>query len=75
MLKRVLFAGFAMFLLLPSAQAVEGMMSVQSTHSVAETVNRLEKSLSAAGFVVDAVEHHQESERVGIMLIQARART
>ena len=34
----------------------------------------LRRSLSDAGFVVEAVEHHQESDRVGIMLFQARAR-
>ena len=69
MLKKVLFAAFVLFLLLPSAQAVEGMMSVQSAHSVAETVNRLEKSLSAAGFRIFArVDHGAGAKSVNMPL-------
>lgn len=33
----------------------------------------LRRALKGSGFAVDAVEHHQRSERVGILLIQARA--
>jgi len=69
MLRRVVFAGFVLSMLIPAAQAVEGMMSVQSAHSVVETVNRLEKSLSAAGFRIFArVDHGAGAKSVNMPL-------
>lgn len=69
MFKRYLFAGLFVAMLSPVAQAVEGMMSVPSAHSVAETVNRLEKALSAAGFRIFArVDHGAGAKSVDMPL-------
>ena len=69
MLKRYLIAGVFMVAFVPLAHAVEGMMTVQSTHSVAETVNRLEKALSAAGFKIFArVDHGAGAKSVNMPL-------
>ena len=63
MLKRYLIVGVFALMLAPVAHAVEGMMTVQSAHTVAETVNRLEKALSAAGFRIFARVDHGAGAR------------
>ncbi len=69
MLKRYLIGGFLMVMMLPVVQAAEGMMTMQSAHSVAETVNRLEKGLSAAGFKIFArVDHGAGAKSVNMPL-------
>ena len=69
MLRRYLIAGLLVAMLLPVVQAAEGMITVQSAHSVAETVNRLEKSLSAAGFKIFArVDHGAGAKSVNMPL-------
>lgn len=69
MLKRTLFAGFFLAIVLPVAHAAEGMITMQSAHSVAETVNRLEKGLSGAGFKIFArVDHGAGAKSVNMPL-------
>ena len=50
MFKRYLLGLLLVALLIPAAHAVEGMVTIKSSHSVSETVNRLEQALSGAGF-------------------------
>jgi uncharacterized protein (DUF302 family) len=69
MLKRTLFAGFFLAIVLPVTHAAEGMVTMQSAHSVAETVNRLEKGLSGAGFKIFArVDHGAGAKSVNMPL-------
>ncbi len=63
MLKRYLIVSVFALMLVPMAHAVEGMMTAQSAHSVAETVNRLEKALSDAGFRIFARVDHGAGAR------------
>ena len=57
MLKRCLL-GLAVLLVLPAAHAVDGLVTITSSHSVSETVNRLEKAVSGAGFKIFARVNH-----------------
>jgi uncharacterized protein (DUF302 family) len=51
------------------ANAADGLITVQSKHSVAETVDRLEKKLEAAGFRIFArVDHAAGAKRVDMQL-------
>ena len=69
MLKRIVFAGLLLAMALPVVNAAEGMMRMQSAHSVAETVNRLEKGLGAAGFKIFArVDHGAGAKSVNMPL-------
>ena len=55
--------------LLPVAQAAGGMISLQSTHPVAVTVDRLETALKAAGFRIFArVDHGAGARSVDMAL-------
>ena len=58
MFKRYLLGLLLAALLIPAAHAVEGMVTIKSSHSVSETVNRLEQALSAAGFKIFARVNH-----------------
>ena len=69
MLKRYLFGGLFVAMMVPAVQAAEGMLTVQSAHSVADTVNRLETALSAAGFKIFArVDHGAGAKSVDMPL-------
>jgi len=69
MLKRNLLAVLFIVALAPAVQAVEGMMTLQSAHSVTDTVNRLETALSAAGFKIFArVDHGAGAKSVNMPL-------
>jgi len=69
MFKRFLFAGFFLATMLPAAHAVDGMMTMQSAHSVPDTVTRLEKGLSGAGFKIFArVDHGAGAKSVNMPL-------
>lgn len=57
------------FLLVSSAQAAEGLVTMSSRHSVATTVDRLEQIVTDAGFkVIARVNHGKAAEGVGIAL-------
>ena len=58
MFKRYLLGLMLAALLIPAAHAVEGMVTIKSSHSVSETVNRLEQALSGAGFKIFARVNH-----------------
>ncbi len=52
-----------------AAQAVDGMNSVQSAHTVGDTVDRLEQALDAAGFRIFArIDHAAGAKGVGMSL-------
>jgi uncharacterized protein (DUF302 family) len=69
MFKRYLFAGLFLAMMLPTAHAVDGMITMQSAHSVTDTVNRLEKGLSGAGFKIFArVDHGAGAKSVDMPL-------
>jgi len=69
MFKRYMFAGLFMALVAPTVQAVDGMMTMQCAHSVADTVNRLEKGLNDAGFKIFArVDHGAGAKSVNMPL-------
>jgi uncharacterized protein (DUF302 family) len=52
-----------------AAYAVEGMVTLQSAHPVSETVDRLEKGLSAAGFKIFArIDHGAGAKSVDMPL-------
>lgn len=51
------------------AQAVDGLMTVESQHSVERTMNRLERAVRVAGFRVFArIDHARAADRVNIRL-------
>lgn len=69
MMKRALFVGLLMVGCLPAAYATDGMISIQSAHSVAATMDRLEKALSGAGFKIFArVDHAAGAKSVDMTL-------
>jgi uncharacterized protein (DUF302 family) len=69
MLKRILFAGLLLAGSLQAAHAGDGMITVQSAHSVAATVDRLEKALGGAGFKVFArIDHAAGAKSVDMPL-------
>jgi uncharacterized protein (DUF302 family) len=69
MLKRILCAGLVLAAYLPVAHAAEGMVSVQSSHSVADTVDRLETALTGADFKIFArVDHAGGAKSVDMPL-------
>jgi uncharacterized protein (DUF302 family) len=68
MIRKTLFAGLLVGVLAP-ALAAEGMMTLQSGHPVAATVDRLEAALKAAGFRIFArVDHAAGAQSVDMSL-------
>jgi uncharacterized protein (DUF302 family) len=63
MLKRILCLGLVLLAGLPVVQAAGGMISVRSSHSVADTVDRLDKALTGAGFKIFARVDHAAGAR------------
>ncbi len=66
-MKKLLFV-FGILLMLP-AQAAQGLVAMSSSHGVAETVDRLEKIVTDAGFnVIARVNHGKAAKGVDIDL-------
>jgi uncharacterized protein (DUF302 family) len=69
MLNKQLLVCMLLVVFWTSANAVDGLLTVQSSHSVSETVNRLEQKLSAAGFRIFArIDHGAGAQSVDMPL-------
>jgi uncharacterized protein (DUF302 family) len=69
-MKRIRILGWLLCLVAaPALQAAGGLVSLQSTHDVQTTMDRLESSLGAAGFKIFArVDHAAGAKRVDLAL-------
>lgn len=69
MLKKLSVLGMAMALGLPASHAADGLQTLQSSHPVGMTVDRLEQKLTSAGFRIFArVDHGAGAKSVGMEL-------
>jgi uncharacterized protein (DUF302 family) len=63
---RYWLVGLAMIVLVPAAQAADGVIKVESPRSAKETVDRLEATAKARGMTVFArIDHAAGAEKVG----------